>query len=210
MRSAVAWVPTAVLAGGVLMVQTVGRQRPMPLAQPLSRIPNEMEGLPGRELTVSPEEQRIAGMSSFVSRSYGGADSTPAFWIYVGYYESQTQGKTIHSPKNCLPGAGWEPLNSAEVRLETPIGSIPVNRYVIANDNRRALVFYWYQGRGRVSANEYVVKWELLRDATIRRRTDEALVRVIVPVTDSEEEAEAVARRVASQLAKEVSQVIPG
>lgn len=208
MRSVLAWVPAALMAGGVLMVQTIGRQQPMPLAQPLSRIPIEMEGLKGRELTVSPEEQRIAGMSSYVSRSFG-PDSVSAFWIYVGYYESQTQGKTIHSPKNCLPGAGWEPLNSARVRLETPIGSIPVNRYVIANDSRRALVFYWYQGRGRVSANEYLVKWELLRDATVKRRTDEALVRVIVPVTGTEEEAEAVARRVASQLALEVSRVIP-
>jgi EpsI family protein len=147
-------------------------------------------------------------MSSYVSRTYG-RDSTAAFWVYVGYYESQTQGKTIHSPKNCLPGAGWEPLESAPVQLALSTGPVPVNRYLIANDNQRALVLYWYQGRGRISANEYLVKWELLRDATLRRRTDEALVRVIVPIRGTEEEAEALARRVAERLATEVSKLVP-
>jgi EpsI family protein len=208
MSKATAWVPLAILAGGVLLVQTIGRQNPMPLSRPLTGIPIVLEGYEGRELTVSPEEQRIAGMSSYVSRTYG-RDSTAAFWVYVGYYESQTQGKTIHSPKNCLPGAGWEPLESARVQLNLASGPVPVNRYLIANDNQRALVLYWYQGRGRISANEYLVKWELLRDATLKQRTDEALVRVIVPIRGTEEEAEALARRVAERLAYEVAQVVP-
>lgn len=203
-----AWTPAVVLAAGVVMVQTVGRQQPMPLPRPLTDIPLEIEGYRGREFEISREEQRVAGMSSYVSRAYG-ADSVPAFWLYVGYYESQTQGKTIHSPKNCLPGAGWEPLESGEIRLETENGPVPVNRYVIANKNQRALVYYWYQGRGRVSANEYKVKWELLRDATIRRRTDEALVRVIIPVTTSEEEAEELMKQVARRMVPEVGKILP-
>jgi EpsI family protein len=198
----------AILAGGVLLVQTIGRQNPMPLARPLTEIPMSLEGYDGTELKVSEAEQRVAGMSSYVSRTYG-RDSTPAFWVYVGYYESQTQGKTIHSPKNCLPGAGWEPLESAPVQLALSTGPVPVNRYLIANEKQRALVLYWYQGRGRISANEYLVKWELLRDATLRRRTDEALVRVIVPIRGTEEEAEALARRVAERLATEVSRLVP-
>jgi len=205
---ATAWIPVAILTGGILLVQTIGRQSPMPLTRPLNEIPIVLEGYEGRELKVSPEEQRVAGMSSYVSRSYS-RDSTAAFWVYVGYYESQTQGKTIHSPKNCLPGAGWEPLESAPVQLALSSGPVPVNRYLIAKENDRALVLYWYQGRGRISANEYLVKWELLRDATLKRRTDEALVRVIVPITGTEEEAEALARRVAERLAVEVNRVIP-
>jgi EpsI family protein len=204
----VAWMPMAILAGGILLIQTIGRQNPMPLARPLTEIPMSLEGYDGTELKVSEAEQRVAGMSSYVSRTYG-PDSTPAFWVYVGYYESQTQGKTIHSPKNCLPGAGWEPLESAPVQLALPTGPVPVNRYLIANNKQRALVLYWYQGRGRISANEYLVKWELLRDATLRRRTDEALVRVIVPIRGTEEEADALARRVAERLASEVSRLVP-
>jgi len=209
MRSATAFVPALILAGGFLLVQSVGRQRPMPLRVPLSELPLEMEGYRGREFTISEEEQRVAGMSSYVSRAYT-QDSLPAFWVYVGYYENQTQGRTIHSPKNCLPGAGWEPLESAEVRLQTAGGTeVPANRYLLANKDQRALVLYWYQGRGRVSANEYRVKWELLRDAALRGRTDEALVRVMIPVTTTDADAEAIGRRVAGRLVTEVEKLIP-
>jgi EpsI family protein len=208
MSKVLPWLPAVVLASGVLLLSTVGRQRPMPLPQPLSTLPAEFEGLVGHDVPVSKDEQRVAGMSSYVSRVYA-ADSTVAFSLYVGYYESQTQGKTIHSPKNCLPGAGWEPLSASEIRLPLAGGSVPVNRYVIAKKEQRALVYYWYQGRGRVSANEYRVKWELLRDASLKHRTDEALVRIVVPVWTSEQDAEQLARRVAAWLVPGVYRLLP-
>ena len=203
-----AWLPAVVLASGVLLLSTVGRQRPMPLPRPLSTLPTEFEGLVGRDVPVTRDEQRVAGMSSYVSRVYA-ADSSVAFSLYVGYYESQTQGKTIHSPKNCLPGAGWEPVSASEIQLPLAGGSVPVNRYLIAKKEQRALVYYWYQGRGRVSANEYRVKWELLRDASLKHRTDEALVRIVVPVWTSEEDAEKLARRVAAWLVPGVYRLLP-
>lgn len=208
MRNRQKWAPALVLASGVFLIQTVGRQRPMPLTTPLSAIPLELEGFTGHDVPVSKAEQRIAGMSSYISRFYG-PDSAATFTIYVGYYESQTQGKTIHSPKNCLPGAGWEPVSAGEIRLPVPNGSVPVNRYVIAKKEQRALVYYWYQGRGRVSANEYKVKWELLRDASLKRRTDEALVRVLVPVYTTEAEAEQLARRIAATLIPTIGRILP-
>lgn len=208
MRNGQKWAPALILASGVFLIQTVGRQRPIPLTTPLSTIPLELEGLAGREVPVSKAEQRVAGMSSYVSRVYG-PDSAPAFSLYVGYYESQTQGKTIHSPKNCLPGAGWEPVSASSIRLAVPDGSVPVNRYLIAKKQQRALVYYWYQGRGRVSANEYRVKWELLRDASLKGRTDEALVRIIVPIHTTEADAEALARRVGATLVPTVGRILP-
>jgi EpsI family protein len=208
MRNGQKWAPALILASGVFLIQTVGRQRPMPLTTPLSTIPLELEGFSGHDVPVSKDEQRIAGMSSYVSRFYG-PDSAAAFTLYVGYYESQTQGKTIHSPKNCLPGAGWEPVSAGRIRLEVPNGSVPVNRYVIAKKAQRALVYYWYQGRGRVSANEYKVKWELLRDASFKRRTDEALVRIIVPIYTTESDAEALARRIGATLVPTVGRILP-
>ncbi len=209
------WIPAGLLALGVGVVQTVSRQHRMPLTTPLSAIPAEFEGVLSRDLPISAEEQRVAGMSSYLSRAYG-PDSASTFLLYVGYYESQTQGRTIHSPKNCLPGAGWEPMWAGEIQLATDAGTVPVNRYVIANKGQRALVYYWYQGRGRVSANEYLVKWQLLRDASVRRRTDEALVRIVVPVrtTDADAEAtdadaEATAQRVARLLVSAVGRIVP-
>jgi EpsI family protein len=60
---------------------------------------------------------------------------------------------------------------------------VTVRRYLLAKQASRALVYYWYQGRGRVSSNEYKVKWELLRDAALKGRTEEALVRIVLPLT---------------------------
>lgn len=208
MRNGVRWIPALIFTGGVLLQQTVARQSAMPLSTPLSAIPREMEGWAARDVPISEEEQRVAGMSSFVSRAYG-ADSSSTFMLYVGYYESQTQGRTIHSPKNCLPGAGWEAISQSEIQISTTLGNVPVNRYLIGNKNQRAIVYYWYQGRGRVSANEYMVKWELLRDASLRHRTDEALVRIVVPVQSTDEAAEAIALRITRSLVPTVGRILP-
>ncbi|MGH7703602.1 MAG: exosortase C-terminal domain/associated protein EpsI [Gemmatimonadales bacterium] len=208
MRETQRWIPAGFLAVGCGLLLSVAQQDPTPLIRPLSTLPLELQGYRGRDLVISAEEQRVAGMSSYISRVYG-RDSTEAFSLYVGYYDHQTQGKTIHSPKNCLPGAGWEPMAASQKALETAAGVVPVNRYLIANKEHRALVYYWYQGRGRVAANEYRVKWELIRDAALRGRTDEALVRIVVPLRSTEADAEAVAELVARDLLPLVGQVVP-
>ena len=210
-----AWVPATILAGGVLLLQGAGRQQRMELRQPLDEsIPMRLADMAGRDTTLSADEVQAVGMTSYVLRRYGrdletaGAD----FSLYVGYYDSQAQGRTIHSPRNCLPGAGWEPLRSGTTLVTTVDGPVTVNRYLIQNGTSRAMVLYWYQGRGRVAASEYAVKWDLLRDAAFRRRTEEALVRVAVPITDefgSEEEAYELAARVAGSVIPSVFRALP-
>src|SRR5690606_34724806 len=125
------------------------------------------------------------------------------------YYDSQMQGKTIHSPKNCLPGAGWDALGATTTQVATANGSVTVNQYVIQRDTERALVLYWYQGRGRVAASEYAVKWDLLRDAALHGRSEEALVRVLVPITGTEEESVALAKKIASTVVPAVDRALP-
>jgi EpsI family protein len=210
-----AWVPATILAGGVLLMQGADRQQRMELRRSLGEsIPMRLADMAGRDTTLSVDEVQAVGMTSYVLRRYGkdletaGAD----FSLYVGYYDSQAQGRTIHSPKNCLPGAGWEPLRSGTTQVTTDDGTVTVNRYVIQNGTSRAIVLYWYQGRGRVAASEYAVKWDLLRDAAIRRRTEEALVRVAVPITDevgSEDEAFELAARVAGSVIPSVFRALP-
>lgn len=206
-------IPTAILAAGSLLLVAARRQEAVGLRAPLSTLPVVLEGLSGRDLSVSPEEQRIAGMSTYLMRVYE-HDSIPQFSVYVGYYEAQLQGQSIHSPKNCLPGAGWEPVAVSSVAIPVA-GATPgpvVNRYVLERgaDNSRALVYYWYQGRGRVAWNEYHVKWELLRDKALAGRSEEALVRIVVPVTPGAEAvADSTASRVARELIPALSAVLP-
>jgi EpsI family protein len=84
------------------------------------------------------------------------------------------------------------------------MGRATVNRYLIGNGPSKAIVLYWYQGRGRIEANEYVVKWELLRDQALHGRSDEALVRIVVPVTTTERAAAALAEHIAARLVEDV------
>jgi EpsI family protein len=209
------WTPALILGLGALFTVGMDGQREMELRAPLDvTVPSEIAGQKARDVEVSKAERRVAGMSSYVMRVYshdaGEVDqTTAAFSVYVGYYTSQTRGRTIHSPKNCLPGSGWEALTSTPVALQTPGGPVIVNRYTLQRGQQKAVVLYWYQGRGRIESNEYKVKWHLLRDAAIKRRSDEALVRIVVPAKVSEDEAFRMAAQVAQTLVPAVDKALP-
>lgn len=213
MRPSGAWPPAAVLVvGAVLATVGVQAQRALPLRLPLAEaVPRQIDGLPGQDEQLSDGEIRAAGVTSYLLRTYQHPDSShhEAFFLYVGYYSQQTQGRTIHSPKNCLPGSGWEPLASRPETVATNHGPVVVNRYVLQRGRERVLVLYWYQGRGRVAHDEYLVKWDLLRDAALKRRSDEVLVRIVVPLTSSESDAAALAVRVAQALVPAVQSALP-
>jgi EpsI family protein len=204
------WVPGGLLTAGCILTLGVNQQRSVPLLQPLDSIPLILAGQAGIPDTISEEQRLAAGMTSYIFRYYTQATST--LTAYVGYYDHQTQGKTIHSPKNCLPGSGWETLQQSQIPLTTTTGTVTVNRSLQQKGDQRALVLYWYQGRGRIAAGEYRVKWELLRDAALRGRTEEALVRVVVYLQPgaSESDAGANAELAAAALADNVAKVLPG
>jgi len=129
------WAPAAVLAvGAALATVGVKAQRALSLRVPLAQaVPKEINGLRSRDVTLSEAEARVAAVTSYLARNYESADSarTLAFSLYVGYYDEQTQGQTIHSPKNCLPGSGWVPSESGIVSMRVPGAAAPieVNRY---------------------------------------------------------------------------------
>ena len=112
------WIPGALLCFGCLLLLSVQRQQAMPLRAPLTTIETEAPGFQTFDQLISDEEQRVAGMSNYLLRIFH-ADSANLFSVYVGYYEEQTQGRTIHSPRNCLPGAGWEPLEAQRRTIAT-------------------------------------------------------------------------------------------
>ncbi len=211
------WTPALLLCVGALGVG-VNPQRVLPLRHPLAAtVPGRIGGYAARDLTLPEDERQAVGVTSYLLRAYAPAGASAAAAtaaggasLYVGFYASQTEGKSIHSPKNCLPGAGWDVLaaRTAQVALATG-GAITVNRYMLQKNKQRALVLYWYQGRGRVEANEYAVKWQLLVDTALRRRSDEALVRIIVPITTTEADAFRVGSELAARIAPAVSAALP-
>jgi EpsI family protein len=133
---------------------------------------------------MEPEVLAVLGADDYLSRVYYRPDGT-AVGLYLGYHGSQRQGDTIHSPLNCLPGAGWEPVSQGRLPIANVDGAardIVVNRYVIQKGLDRQLVLYWYQSHGRVVASEYWSRAFLIHDAIRLNRTDGALVRVIAPI----------------------------
>jgi EpsI family protein len=134
--------------------------------------------------------------------------------LYIGYYGSQRQGDTMHSPQNCLPGAGWEPVSRSMLPIAVSSGAaaldpeIVVNRYLIQKGVDQQLVLYWYQSHGRVVASEYWAKYYLVRDAIRLNRTDGALVRVIVPLVENTGATQA--ERVAVEFVKALFPLLDG
>ena len=212
------WAPVGLLAVGVLSVSGLRPQHRVPPRRPIAELAVAVPGYQSAALTISAEEQAVAGMSAFALRQFV-RDSVDRFTTYVGYYDYQVQGKTIHSPRNCLPGAGWETVQGGTVLVPAAGGApVAINRFLLANGGARALVYYWYQGRGRVEANEYREKWHLLRDAALHGRTEEALVRIVVPLPGGVPptalaahlaRADTLAVRVAAQLLAEVALALP-
>jgi EpsI family protein len=214
------YVPALILLVGCAMIWQAHSQRQVPLAQSLTTVLPSLPGYTVRDQQIGDEERRVAGMTDYVARMYA-RDSLVAFTTLVSYYDRQSQGKTIHSPRNCLPGAGWEVLSGNTRTVEADGMPYVVNHYTLKNGPATAVVYYWYQGRGRVVASEYQVKWNLLRDAALLGHTEEALVRVVsfvnipVGVRDSIAaaraftDADTLGARVASRLISDVARVLP-
>jgi EpsI family protein len=173
--------PAAIMTVGCLLLVGVRRQYAAPLAEPLRAMPVAVAGSDGRERDMTAAERRATAVTDYVFRTFG-PDSATAFSLYVGYYQRQATGRSIHSPRNCLPGVGWQTVEAGKATVPVDGRPLTVNRYILANGSSQALVYYWYQGRGRVAHNEYTVKWDLLRDAVAHGRSEEALVRVVVPI----------------------------
>jgi len=208
-RSLWNWIPAGLFGLGCVLLLRVGAQQVVTLRGNLADLPSTFAGYSGTDLELSPAEREVAGVEDYLNRLFIGADSMLIASLYVGFYRSQVQGKTIHSPKNCLPGAGWEPISAGERMIQVGNASYPVNRYILGKNTTRALVYYWYQGRGRISANEYRVKWELLRDKAVTGRSEEALVRIVVPMRDSEEEADRLAEEIAKTYIGPLFETLP-
>jgi EpsI family protein len=215
------YLPAIVMLIGFALVWSARSQRAVPLAASLDSVLPEYENFRVTRQTVSTEEARIAGFTDYVARAFWRPDSTVAFTSYVGYYDRQSQGHTMHSPKNCLPGAGWEILRADTGLVSANGKQYVVNKNLLKKEHYQALVLYWYQGRGRVAWSEYAVKWNLLRDAALEGHTEEALVRVIVYLPRSTAidgskyrkalaEADSLGSAVGARLLNDVSHVLPG
>ena len=179
----------------------------------LAEFPAEVGGWrrAGRDVRFDAATEAVLKADDYVSRDYVAADGAAVASLYVGYYATQRAGATYHSPLNCLPGSGWTLGDPSTVEVRPAGGGAPfrANRYVIEHGPDRMLMLYWYQGRGRAVANEYVDKVYTVFDSIRLRRSDGAMVRVLVPFRGSEREAAETATRFAASVAPNLPAYVP-
>jgi EpsI family protein len=202
------------LAAGV--VARADRTEPVAARMSFAAFPMEIgewHGVPDAPFTKQVLD--VLRVDDYVTRTYFGPDHS-AVGLYVGYWRTQRQGDTIHSPLNCLPGAGWEPISHATIHFAGVGGSAEqdqsINRYVIQKGIDRQLVVYWYQSHGRMVASEYWSKFYLIADAVRLNRTDGAIVRVIATLPedpDAARHAEDSAMRFVNVLVPQLDGFLP-
>jgi EpsI family protein len=155
---------------------------PPPKAEALSLFPQTIGPWIGRESPLDEDVVKTAAVDDYLSRSY--RNEKAELGLYVGYYRSQRKGEALHSPLQCLPGAGWEPMKAEALVLtnDSDGEATSINKLIVQKGVEQMLVLYWYQTLNRVTASEYARKLFLVADAFRTGRTDVALVRVINPI----------------------------
>jgi len=203
------WLMASVFIVATLMLHLVSHGEPVSLGHPLANFPSAIDSWRGQDLPLDQDVLNLIAVDDYVNRFYQNPDQPPVL-LYIGYYKSQRTGQTIHSPKNCLPGAGWEPVESGFMDLTAPDGSrARVNSYVIEKGLHRQIVLYWYKSHGRIIASEYWGKIYMVSDALKLNRTDAALVRVITPIVGDEAKARLRAANFAEQVLVNTADLSP-
>jgi exosortase D (VPLPA-CTERM-specific) len=173
------------------------REEFIPETESFSTFPLRVNEWRGEEQAIEQVYLDQLQLDDYLMARYARPDDSANIEIYVAYYESQRKGASVHSPRACLPGGGWEIVDFDQYAVPDtgPDGDgLNVNRAVIAMGEDRQLVYYWFQQRDRILTNEYLVKWFIFWDALTMNRTDGALIRLVTQVPGSMDLAEADAR----------------
>jgi EpsI family protein len=176
------------LATTAVFLQAHGRVEHIPSRQSLASFPKQLNGWNGTDVSIDQDVLDVLGAGDFLLRVYRQQQNKqPYVDLFIAYFPSQRAGDTIHSPKNCLPGAGWRPVESGRISVSLPGHEpFPANRYVISKGQDQQLVLYWYWAHDRAVASEYWAKFYLVADSMRLNRSDGSIVRVTTPLLSGE------------------------
>jgi EpsI family protein len=181
---------TAVLLlQGAAFYAVASRSERAPLVSPLSLFPSAFGGWTmARDVPLEKEVQDVLKADDTLNRVYVNSSQTGYAFLFIAYFKTQRYGQAPHSPKNCLPGSGWEPVETGRQTIGVSGWNAPIvtNRYVVENGDEKSVVLYWYQTHNRIIASEYWAKFWLVVDSIRYRRSDTSLVKIVVPVHDND------------------------
>ena len=183
LRSSLSWhaVLTVLLLAATLAASNLTSYRKSELlAQPLDRIALRISGFTGYDnASLSDRVLERLMPTSYLSRTY--RKTGRQVDLFIAYYAQQRAGESMHSPKHCLPGAGWEIWDYGTAEIPVNGRRFKINKYSISREGQRMLVLYWYQSKGEIIASEYMGKILLARDALLQNSTAGSIVRITVP-----------------------------
>jgi len=181
-------VAAVLIASAAIFLQARRSSEVFPPRLTLQQFPHQLGGWTGTDVPLDPDVLDKLGPGDFMVRVYQNFEQPqPYVDLYIAYFPSQRAGDTIHSPKNCLPGAGWTPIESSRITLALPgHPPFPANRYVIQKGDAKQVVLYWYWAHDRGVASEYWAKVYLVTDSIKMNRSDGALVRITTPIQPGE------------------------
>lgn len=189
-RDMLLWGILLLLFQGVLML-TLRRAEFIPSPPKLIDFPWSIASWVGvRDDALEPEVLDMLAPDDVLNRQYVNTGRSAALNLFVAYYKTQHKAQGAHDPKVCLPGSGWNPLESQIVQIHVPLStmSFPANRYVVAKGSEKAVVLYWYQSHSRIVAEQQILRLDRILDTIKDHRTDMALVRVVVPINGSDQD----------------------
>jgi EpsI family protein len=201
LRSRAAQCLTLMLLVQASLIGVLAPAEDVPLSRPLTLIPKQLSGwrMYGEEGVIEPEIMNLLKADDTLSRTYVDPGSGKFTSLFIAFFKSQRAGVAPHSPKVCLPGSGWVPTTSETLPINIQGRGEPiyVNRYIVSKGQNRSLVIYWYQTPYRIIAGEFTAKFYTVVDGLRHHRSDTSLIRVIVPIgeTESENQAETTAMR---------------
>ena len=214
--------PNPLLAAGVVLLLALPiswyigeRQEFIPERTRFSSFPLKIQDWQGTEVGMGQEFVTALKFDDYIVANYVNPQNNLPINLYIAYYASQRQGASVHSPKSCIPGDGWliSDFTQKPVPGLTSAGGTPfwVNHAIISKKDQKQLVYYWFQQRGRVINNEYLLKWYLFWDALTQQRTDGALVRLVLPLDNftSEEQGEKALQQFTQAVAPLLNRYIP-
>lgn len=168
------------LSATMALAKLTENRREGKLLAPLDTFAREIQGFEGSENpALTDGVLRELKPTSYLSRTYRKGRS--AADLFIAFYAQQRAGESMHSPKHCLPGSGWEIWNYTTADIPAGGSTYRVNQYSISKGGDRMVVLYWYQSQGRIIASEYMGKLLLAKDALLRNETSGSIVRIVVP-----------------------------
>jgi EpsI family protein len=214
MRSPRLWVIVLLMSFTALVLHVRGDVDRVPPSRPLREMPSTIGPLTAIDIPIDDETLAILGKGDFLNRIYLPASGNPAanqggrVGLYIAYFPTQRTGQAIHSPQNCLPGAGWTFQTSGVTEFTDSTGKLyRVGEYLITNGSDTEEALYWYQLHGESIASDYKAKLYTLADSIRYSRTDEALIRIMTPVSPGEDLAAAHDRAI--DFAKQIAPLLP-